>query len=212
MVSSEEFFVFLTVVGIDLVLSGDNAIVIGAAASGLPPKYRQRAITIGIVIAALTRMAFALIAFYLLKIIGLLLIGGLLLFWVAWSMWRDIRTAAKTDAAGATMDAGATTDAGAKPKIKVEQSFRRALIIIVVADVSMSLDNVLGVVGAARDHFGILVFGLALSIALMGVAANYIARVMNRYPWIVYVGIVLIVYVAADMTWRGVFQITDALG
>lgn len=204
MFSSEEFFVFLTVVGIDLVLSGDNAIVIGTAASGLPAKYRQRAITIGIVIAALTRMVFALIAFYLLKIIGLLLIGGLLLFWVAWSMWREIRSAAKTDAA--------TADADDQPKIKAEQSFRRALLIIVVADVSMSLDNVLGVVGAARDHFEILVFGLALSIALMGIAANFIARVMNRYPWIVYVGIALIVYVGADMTWRGFLQVADALG
>ena len=206
MVFGEEFFVFLTVVGIDLVLSGDNAIVIGTAAAGLSPKHRQRAITIGIVLAAVTRMAFSLIAFYLLQVIGLLLIGGLLLFWVAWSMWREIRAAAKTDAAGAT------TDAGAEPTIQAEQSFRRALLIIVVADVSMSLDNVLAVVGAARDHFTILVFGLVLSIALMGVAANYIARVMNRYPWIVYVGIALIVYVAIDMTWRGFFRIADALG
>jgi len=200
----EEFAVFLTVVGIDLVLSGDNAIVIAAAAAGLPPKYRQRAITIGIVIAALTRMAFALVAFYLLQIVGLLLIGGLMLFWVAWSMWREIRRAAKTDAT--------STDDRAKPTIKAEQSFRRALIIIVVADVSMSLDNVLGVVGAARDHFEILVFGLALSIALMGVAANFIARFMTRYPWIIYVGIALIIYVGIDMTWRGFFQVTDALG
>jgi YjbE family integral membrane protein len=200
----EEFAVFLTVVGIDLVLSGDNAIVIATAASGLPPKYRQRAITIGIVIAALTRMAFALVAFYLLQIVGLLLIGGLLLFWVAWSMWREIRGVAKTDAP--------STDDGAKSTIKAEQSFRRALLIIVVADVSMSLDNVLGVVGAARDHFEILVFGLALSIALMGVAANFIARFMTRYPWIVYVGIALIVYVGIDMTWRGFFQVADTLG
>ncbi len=201
MVFGEEFAVFLTVVGIDLVLSGDNAIVIATAAAGLPAKYRQRAITIGIVIAALTRMVFALIAFYLLQIVGLLLIGGLLLFWVAWSMWREIRSPAKSAATSATI-----------PKIDAEQSFRRALLIIVVADVSMSLDNVLGVVGAARDHFEILVFGLALSIALMGVAANIIARIMTRYPWIIYVGITLIVYVGIDMTGRGFFQVTDALG
>ncbi len=200
----EEFAVFLTVVGIDLVLSCDNAIVIGTAAAGLPPKYRQRAITIGIVIAALTRMVFALIAFYLLQIVGLLLIGGLLLFWVAWSMWRDIRSVAKSDAP--------STEDDATPKIEAKQSFRRALLIIVVADVSMSLDNVLGVVGAARDHFEILVFGLALSIALMGVAANIIARFMTRYPWIIYVGIALIIYVGMDMTWRGFFQVTAALG
>ena len=198
----EEFAVFLTVVGIDLILSGDNSIVIATAAAGLPAKYRQRAITIGIVIAALTRMAFALIAFYLLQIVGLLLIGGLLLFWVAWSMWRQIRRAE---------NAAAAND-GAEPTIEAEKSFRRALLIIVVADVSMSLDNVLGVVGAARDHFEILVFGLALSIALMGVAANFIARFMTRYPWIIYVGIALIVYVGADMTWRGFFQVADALG
>ena len=201
MVFGEEFAVFLTVVGIDLVLSGDNAIVIATAAAGLPAKYRQRAITIGIVIAALTRMVFALIAFYLLQIVGLLLIGGLLLFWVAWSMWREIRSPAKSAATSATT-----------PKIDAEQSFRRALLIIVVADVSMSLDNVLGVVGAARDHFEILVFGLALSIALMGVAANIIARIMTRYPWIIYVGITLIVYVGIDMTGRGFFQVIDALG
>ena len=204
MVFGEDIAVFLTVVGIDLVLSGDNAIVIATAAAGLPAKYRQRAITIGIVIAALTRMVFALIAFYLLQIVGLLLIGGLLLFWVAWSMWREIRVVAKSDAS--------STEDDATPKIEAEQSFRRALLIIVVADVSMSLDNVLGVVGAARDHFEILVFGLALSIALMGVAANLIARFMTRYPWIIYVGIALIIYVGMDMTWRGFFQVTDALG
>jgi YjbE family integral membrane protein len=204
MVFGEDFAVFLTVVGIDLVLSGDNAIVIATAAAGLPAKYRQRAITIGIVIAALTRMVFSLVAFYLLQIVGLLLIGGLLLLWVAWSMWREICGPAKTDAP--------STDSSAMPTIDAEQSFRRALLIIVVADVSMSLDNVLGVVGAARDHFKILIFGLALSIALMGVAANFIARFMARYPWIIYVGIALIVYVGIDMTWRGFFQVTDALG
>ena len=204
MVLGEDFAVFLTVVGIDLVLSGDNAIVIATAAAGLPAKYRQRAITIGIVIAALTRMVFALVAFYLLQIVGLLLIGGLLLLWVAWHMWWEICGPARTDAT--------STDSGAMPTIDAEQSFRRALLIIVVADVSMSLDNVLGVVGAARDHFKILIFGLALSIVLMGVAANFIARLMARYPWIIYVGIALIVYVGIDMTWRGFFQVTDALG
>jgi YjbE family integral membrane protein len=197
MVSGEEFTTFLTVVGIDLILSGDNAIVIATAAAGLPAKYRQRAITIGIIIAALTRMAFALIAFYLLQIVGLLLIGGLLLFWVAWSMWREIRGPAKS---------------AAIPKINAKQSFHRTLLIIVVADVSMSLDNVLGVVGVASDHLKILIFGLALSIVLMGVAANIIARFMTRYPWIIYVGIALIVCVGIDMTWRGFFQVTDALG
>ncbi|MBT6406110.1 MAG: TerC family protein, partial [Rhodospirillaceae bacterium] len=119
-------------------------------------------------------------------------------------MWREIRGAENSDTP--------STEDDAIPEIEAEQSFRRALLIIVVADVSMSLDNVLGVVGAARDHFEILVFGLALSIALMGVAANLIARFMNRYPWIIYVGIALIIYVGMDMTWRGFFQVAEALG
>ena len=203
----EEFTAFLTVIGIDLVLSGDNAIVIGTAAAGLPADQRKRAITIGIAVAAITRMLFAMVAFYLLQIIGLLLAGGLLLAWVAWTMWREIRREARARAAAA-----ANGDTAAEEKAPEVKSFRSALIAIVIADVSMSLDNILAVTGAAKDHFFILIFGLALSIALMGIAANFIARIMDRYRWIVYVGIALIAYVAGDMIWRGFTQVANELG
>lgn len=197
MILGEETIALLSVIGIDLVLSGDNAIIIGAVAAGLPAEQRQRAITVGIAVAAITRIAFALVAMYLLQIVGLLLAGGLVLLWVAWTMWRQVRME----------DKAASAETG-RPTAK---SFRGALTAIVIADVSMSLDNILGVTGAAKDHYAILIFGLLLSIALMGVAANYIARVMNRYRWIVYVGIVLITYVALDMIWRGYTQVSDEI-
>lgn len=210
--SPEEITAFFTVIGIDLVLSGDNAIVIATAAAGLPAAQRHKAITIGIIVAALTRMAFAMVAFYLLKIIGLLLVGGLLLLWVAWHMWSQIRAEAKARSLSAAA-ASEEPDESHEPKWeKPVKSFRSALTAIVVADVSMSLDNILAVTGAAKEHFLILIFGLALSIALMGVAANYIARLMNRYRWIVYIGVVLIAYVALDMIWRGCVQINDHFG
>lgn len=210
MFSPEEITAFFTVIGIDLVLSGDNAIVIATAAAGLPPQQRQRAITIGIVVAALTRMAFAMIAFYLLQIIGLLLAGGLLLLWVAWHMWRQIRAEAKARAIEQrNRDENGSSGETKKKPVK---SFRSALTAIVIADISMSLDNILAVTGAAKEHFLILIFGLALSIGLMGIAANYIARLMSRYRWIVYVGVVLITYVALDMIWRGLGQVTDHFG
>ncbi|MBT3361574.1 MAG: TerC family protein [Rhodospirillales bacterium] len=207
MFTPEEFTAFLTVIGIDLVLSGDNAIVIGTAAAGLPAEQRKRAITIGIAVAAITRMLFAMVAFYLLQIIGLLLAGGLLLAWVAWIMWREARREANAKA-----EAVANGEKPANGKPVEIKSFRSALMAIVIADVSMSLDNVLAVTGAAKDHLMILIFGLALSIALMGIAANFIARIMDRYKWIVYVGIALIVYVAGDMIWRGSMQVAEELG
>ena len=204
MIHGEETIALLTVIGIDLALSGDNAIIIATVAAGLPEKQRQRAITIGIVVAAVTRIAFALVAMYLLNIVGLLLAGGLLLLWVAWVMWRQIRQEGQ---AGGAANGDGNEEAG-KPAAK---TFRGALIAIVIADVSMSLDNILAVTGAAKDHTAILVFGLVLSIALMGVAANYIARIMDRYQWIVYVGIALITYVALDMIWRGYAQVSEEL-
>ena len=206
MFTGEEIAAFFTVIGIDLVLSGDNAIVIAAAAAGLPPHQRRRAITIGIIVAALTRMGFAMIAFFLLKVVGLLFAGGLLLLWVAWNLWRNIRAESKARHAVKPSQEDAEISPLPQPK-----SFRSALIAIIVADVSMSLDNILAVTGAAQEHLAILIFGLALSIALMGVAANFIAGLMNRYRWIVYVGLVLITYVALDMTWRGFHQVADHL-
>lgn len=206
MITGEEIAAFFTVIGIDLVLSGDNAIVIGAAAASLPPHLRRRAITIGIAVAALTRMGFAMIAFFLLTVVGLLFAGGLLLLWVAWNLWRQIR--AESKARRAIVHNSGNEDISPLPRSK---SFRSALIAIVVADVSMSLDNILAVTGAAHEHFVILIFGLALSIALMGVAANFIAGLMNRYRWIVYIGLLLITYVALDMTWRGFHQLANHL-
>lgn len=200
-----QMIALLTVIGIDLVLSGDNAVVIGTAAAGLAADLRRRAIVIGIVIAALTRMAFAMVAFYLLKVVGLLLVGGLLLAWVTWTMWRQIRhdlAQAEPPAPGRPEEAAPPT-----PTDQSRGRFRKALLAIIVADVSMSLDNVLAVAGAAKDHAEVLVFGLALSIALMGLAANLIASVMERHRWIAYVGVVLIAYVAADMIWRGGLEV-----
>ncbi len=200
-----QMIALLTVIGIDLVLSGDNAVVIGTAAAGLSADLRRRAIVIGIIIAALTRMAFAMVAFYLLQVVGLLLVGGLLLAWVTWAMWRQIRrdlAAAEPPAPERPAEA-----AGSPPADQVRGRFRKALLAIIVADVSMSLDNVLAVAGAAKEHIEVLVFGLALSIALMGFAANLIASVMERRRWIAYVGVALVAYVSADMIWRGSLEV-----
>ena len=205
MFDAEQAIALLTVIGIDLILSGDNAVVIGTAAAGLPPEQRRKAISFGIIVAAATRMVFAMVAFSLLKIVGLILAGGLLLLCIAWKMWRDIRREATARTAAAEhLDA----DSNGYTQVK---SFRSAVVAIALADVSMSLDNILAVTGAVKDHFQILIFGLALSIALMGVAANFIAGIMNRYHWISYVGVGLIVYVALDMTWRGSLQVYEYL-
>jgi YjbE family integral membrane protein len=180
---------FLQVIMIDLVLAGDNAVVIGLAAAGLSARLRQRAILVGIVAATLMRIGFALIAVRLLAIIGLLLAGGILLLWVACKMWRELQAQPHDDEHAVP---------GA-PRKTVAQ----AVWQIVLADLSMSLDNVLAVAGAARDHLEALVFGLGLSIVLMGFAANLIARLLNRQRWIAYVGLVIVLYVACDMIWRG---------
>lgn len=198
--SGDQLIAFLTVIGLDLVLSGDNAVVIGTAAAGLPEDLRRKAIVFGIAIAAGTRMLFAMMAFYLLKMVGLLLIGGLLLAWVTVMMWRQIRSDARQRRHGVPPGEAIAAD----PK-----RFRKALTAIVIADVSMSLDNVLAVAGAAHDHFAILVFGLALSIALMGLAANLIAGLMDRFHWIAYVGVALVAYVSADMIWRGALDLVN---
>jgi YjbE family integral membrane protein len=184
---------FLQVIMIDLVLAGDNAVVIGLAAAGLSARQRQRAILVGIVAATLMRIAFALIAVRLLAIIGLLLAGGILLLWVAWKMWRELQVQAHDDDHPV---------AGAPRK-----TFAQAAWQIVLADLSMSLDNVLAVAGAARDHLEALVFGLGLSILLMGVAANLIARLLNRHRWIAYIGLAIVLYVACDMIWRGAHEL-----
>ncbi len=189
---------FLQVVAIDLVLAGDNAVVIGLAAAGLPPERRRRAILVGIIAATLLRLAFAAVAVELLAIIGLLLAGGILLLWVCWKMWRELRGTGTADTEAAQKEGNA------HPRGK---TFAQAAWQIVMADVSMSLDNVLAVAGAAREHPGVLVFGLGLSIVLMGFAANLVARLLNRHRWIAYVGLAIILYVAIDMIWRGFLEV-----
>ena len=199
----------LQVLMIDLVLAGDNAVAVGLAAGGLPPEQRRKAIFWGLVAAVVTRIGFALITTQLLAVVGLLFAGGLLLLWVCWRMWRELRNQAEAQeaAAEAAMDADPLTEPKVKPK-----SFRDALLQILIADVSMSLDNVLAVAGAAREHPGILVFGLLLSIALMGVAAHAIARLLHRYRWIGYIGLLIVLYVALHMMWDGHRQVAVDLG
>ena len=182
------------VIMIDLVLAGDNAIVIGLAAAGLPKEQRSKAILIGIIAATVLRIGFASITVQLLQIIGLLLAGGVLLLWVCWKMWRELRAPVHHDIDA--LDDQLNADG-------MRKTLGQAIWQITLADVSMSLDNVLAVAGAARDHPTILIFGLALSIALMGLAASFIARLLQNHRWIAYVGLVIIVYVSLDMIYRG---------
>ena len=186
----------LEILAIDIVLAGDNAIVVGALAAGLPADQRRKVIMIGVAAALVLRIVFALIVTQLLQIVGLILAGGFLLLWVAWKMWRELRH--DSESKGSEEVAG-DEHSGLRPA----KSFAGAAWGVAVADVSMSLDNVLAVAGAARDHPWILVFGLVLSVVLMGVAANFIARYIERYRWIAYVGLAVIVWVAGKMIWDG---------
>jgi YjbE family integral membrane protein len=196
------------VIMIDIVLAGDNAIVIGLAAAGLPKDQRAKAILIGIAAATVLRIFFAAITTQLLAIIGLLLAGGILLLWVSWKMWRELRISAREAAEG--QEALTEEDLTGDNKIAAgapRKTFAQAAWQIVVADVSMSLDNVLAVAGAAREHPWVLVTGLAISIALMGLAATLIAKLLHRYRWIAYVGLLIILYVALDMIYRGGLEV-----
>ena len=202
--TTEALTALLQVIMIDLVLAGDNAIVIGLAAAGLPKDQRNRAILMGIVAATVLRIAFAAATTQLLQIVGLLLAGGVLLLWVCWKMWRELRTSRHDEQQAAEAVSGEDLDrdgqiAASRPR----KTFAQAAWQIVIADVSMSLDNVLAVAGAAREHPYVLVFGLALSIALMGLAASFIARLLQRHHWIAYVGLAVILYVALEMVYRG---------
>jgi YjbE family integral membrane protein len=202
--STDLLNVLVQVVLIDLVLAGDNAVVIGLAAAGLPPAQRGKAILIGIVAATMLRILFAGLATQILQVVGLLLAGGILLLWVCWKMWRELRVSA-TEPTEAKDAAGAGT--GAIAESKSRKSLLQATWQIIVADVSMSLDNVLAVAGAAREHPVVMIFGLGLSIAMMGVAASFIARLLQHHRWIAYVGLAVIVYVAVDMIFRGTLDI-----
>jgi YjbE family integral membrane protein len=195
------FAAFLSVLMIDLVLAGDNAVAVGLAAGGLPAKDRKKVILYGLGAAVVLRISFALITTWLLGVIGLLLAGGVLLLWVCWKMWRELREQITHDQedARAIMDGNPATE----PRVKPAKSFKQAFLQVLIADVSMSLDNVLAVAGAAREHPAILVFGLLLSIILMGVAASAIANLLHKHRWIGFVGLAIVLYVAVHMIWEG---------
>jgi YjbE family integral membrane protein len=200
-----QLYAFVSVVIIDLVLAGDNAIVVGMAASGLPREKQRSVIMLGIVLALVFRVIFALVAVQLLAIIGLLLAGGLLLLWVAWKMWRELHPRDGASAAAAVDEvANPHAPPGAPPGTKKTST---AIWQIAVADVSMSLDNVLAVAGAARDHMVMLVFGLVLAVALMGVAATFIAKLLARHHWLNYLGLAIITLVALTMIWEGAEEV-----
>jgi len=201
--SLAELTALVQVVIIDVALAGDNAIVVGMAAAGLAAEERRRAILWGIIAATGLRIVFALFTTQLLQIVGLLFAGGILLLWVCWKMWRELRHSAKEEHQAEEALAGHDANGNGAPR----KTFAQAAWQIVIADVSMSLDNVLAVAGAAREHPVILIFGLALSIALMGFAASFIARLLNRHRWIAYVGLAVILYVSIDMIWRGAVEV-----
>jgi len=199
----QALMVMLQVVLIDVALAGDNAIVVGMAAAGLPEKQRVKAIAIGMAGAAVLLICFAIMATQLLKIIGLLFVGGLLLLWVCWKMWRELRESKEEHDA---VEHLTRTDADKDGKIggtAQRKTLKQAATQIVLADLSMSLDNVLAVGAAAREHPFVLIFGLSLSIFLMGVAASFIAKLLQKYRWIAYVGLAVILYVALGMIYRG---------
>jgi YjbE family integral membrane protein len=187
---------FLQVLMIDVVLAGDNAIVVGALAAGLPADQRKKVIAIGVIAALVLRIGFALMVTWLLGIVGLIFAGGLLLLWVAWKMYRELH-------AGAQSPGSPEIEGDEHSGVKPAKSFLGAAISVAVADISMSIDNVLGVAGAAREHPGILIVGLVFAVALMGVAANFIAKYIERYRWIAWVGLAVILYVAAKMIYEG---------
>lgn len=193
---------FLQVLMIDIVLAGDNAIVVGALAAGLPADQRKKVIAIGVIAALVLRVIFALTVTWLLGIVGLVLAGGLLLLWVAWRMYRDLVGHDSLESPGSPEVQGDQHSG-----LPAGKSFAAAAWAVAVADVSMSLDNVLAVAGAAREHPGILIIGLIFAVALMGIAANIIAKYIERYRWIGWIGLSVIVYVAFKMIWEGTYEV-----
>jgi YjbE family integral membrane protein len=202
-----ELSALFQVVMVDLVLAGDNAIVVGIVAAGLPREQRSKVILIGIAAATLLRVAFAVVTSQILQIIGLTLAGGFLLLWVCWKLWRELRQQAADHAGDDRIESEAPDPAidAATPN-----TFRNAVVQIVVADVSMSLDNVLAVAGVAGEHTWVLVVGLILSVAFMGAAAALIAGLLKRFHWISYIGLAIILYVACKMIWDGTHEVVKA--
>ncbi|MGE5722719.1 MAG: YjbE family putative metal transport protein [Sphingomonadales bacterium] len=187
---------FGKVIVIDLMMAGDNVVVLGALAAGLPPEQRRKVITVGVAIALGCLISFALIATQLLQVVGLLLAGGLMLLWVSWKLFRELRHQDR-----APDDYG--PDERENGQERAPRTFRQTVIQVALADLSMSLDNVLAVAGAARDHPAVLFFGLAFSVTCMGLAANLIAKLIERHRWIAYIGLLMILYVAGTMIYDG---------
>lgn len=210
-ISTSELVALVQVVLVDLVLAGDNAIVVGIAVAGLPVAQRWRVMMLGIAAATVLRIVFASFTVQLLQIIGLLLAGGLLLLWVCWKLWRELQSGRLVEHVPREVLAedAAAPAAVAAPAPK---TMRQAVTQIIVADVSMSLDNVLAVAGVAREHAWVLIFGLALSVAFMGLAAAIIARLLGRFHWIAYVGLAVILYVALRMIWEGSLEVMAVAG
>jgi len=205
LISAGAVAAFFQVVLIDLALAGDNAVAVGMAAAGLPAHQRKKAIVLGLAAAVVMLIAFALITTKLLQVVGLLLAGGFLLLWVCWRMWRDLRHRGEEHEEGEAALAQATgVDIDARPHRRPKpKTLRAALVQILLADLAMSLDNVLAVAGAARQHPWVLVGGLLLSITLTGLAASWIAKLLHRFRWIGYVGLAMVIYVACHMIWEG---------
>jgi YjbE family integral membrane protein len=204
LITAAAFAAFLEILFIDIVLAGDNAIVVGALAAGLPAGQRKKVILIGVLAALVLRIVFALVVGQLLQIVGLVLAGGILLLWVAWRMYREIR---HKDESGGSGEVAGDEHSGMRPA----KTFASAAWGVALADVSMSLDNVLAVAGAARNHPYVLVFGLVLSVLLMGVAANFIARYIDRYRWIAWAGLLVILWVALKMIFEGARHVAPVI-
>jgi YjbE family integral membrane protein len=211
-VSMAELVALAQVVLVDLVLAGDNAIVVGIAVAGLPKEQRWRVMVLGIAAATLLRIVFASFTVQLLQIIGLLLAGGVLLLWVCWKLWRELRSGRLVDMARGDEPHEVIDEVGEASNTTTapQKTMRQAVTQIIVADVSMSLDNVLAVAGVAREHQWVLVFGLVLSVAFMGLAAAVIARLLSRFHWIAYVGLAIIFYVALRMIYDGAVEVLGA--
>jgi YjbE family integral membrane protein len=210
---AEELAALGTVLFIDIVLAGDNAVVVGMAAAGLPAEQRRKAILWGIIAATVMRIGFALVTVQLMSIIGIILAGGLLLLWVCWKMYRELREGGGHADHAETVEQheGVEALSGASPAVP-RKTLRQAITQILVADVSMSLDNVLAVAGAAREHPYIMAIGLIFSVILMGVAATFIAKLLDKHRWIAWLGLALIFYVSLQMIWDGYWQIAGPLG
>jgi len=194
----ETVFDFASIVLADIVLSGDNALIISMAAASLSPELRRKAILYGLIVAAVLRIVFAVFATYLLAVPGLLFAGGLLLIWVCWRLYREIQDSTARQAAVA-MPQAETGGYNGPPR----RTMTQALISITVADVSMSIDNVLAVAAIARDNTALLVFGLVLAIVLMGLCAAIMVKLLARYPWISWAGLFVLIYVSALMLYEG---------